>query len=130
MELRQHRYRPLVLCLLCFICILTLGGCISSASQPFRLLSTGDLTYPEDAKQAQITGKVTVSYDIQIDGSVTNVSVIQAEPPGVFDSEALRYVRTWMFVPAMKNGVPQVSENVESEISFKLHELMEAPPDY
>lgn len=111
-------------------CVVVLGGCVSSSYRPFQILSTGDLVYPEEAKKARITGTVTVRYDIQVDGTVTNVSVVSAEPPGVFDSEAVRYVRTWVYLPARKDGTPQVTENVESDITFKLAELMDDPPNY
>lgn len=105
-------------------------GCVSSSYQPFALISWDDLVYPEDAKRSQITGSVTVSYDIQIDGTVANVSVVESEPPDVFDAEALRYVRSWVFRPAKKDGAFVVTENVESEITFKLADQMEDPPDY
>ena len=86
--------------------------------------------YPEDAKKSKVTGTVTVRYDIQADGTVTNVSVVQSEPPEVFDEEALRYVRSWVFRPAKKDGIFVSTENVESEITFKLADQMEDPPDY
>ncbi|MXZ44401.1 MAG: energy transducer TonB [Gammaproteobacteria bacterium] len=105
-------------------------GCVSTSYQPFALISWDDLVYPEEAKRSKITGSVTVQYDIQIDGTVANVSVVEAEPPDVFDAEALRYVRSWVFRPAKKAGAFVVTENVESEITFKLADQMEDPPDY
>lgn len=123
-------YRQKLYWLLCMSCVVVLGGCVSSSYRPFQILSTGDLVYPEEAKKARITGTVTVRYDIQVDGTVTNVSVVSAEPPGVFDSEAVRYVRTWVYLPARTDGTPQVTENVESDITFKLAELMDDPPNY
>ena len=126
----QVIYKQLLCWLLCMSCAVALGGCVSSSYRPFQILSTGDLVYPEKAKKARITGTVTVRYDIQVDGTVTNVSVVTAEPPGVFDSAAVRYVRTWVYIPARKDGTPQVTKNVESDITFKLAELMDDPPNY
>ena len=111
-------------------CAIAMMGCVSSYYQPFRFISSGDLVYPEEARKAQVSGKVTVKYDIQVDGTVSNVSVVKADPPDVFDTEAVRYVQTWVFRPAHKNGTPQVTENVESDVTFKLAALMEDPPDY
>ena len=129
--LPAHRLSQQVLCYTLYLsCTLFLWGCVSTSSQPFVLLSSGDLTYPEDAKQAQITGTVTIKYDIQADGTVANVSVVNADPPGVFDTEAVRFVHTWVFLPARRDKIPQVTENVESEIRFELSELMDDPPDY
>lgn len=108
----------------------SLLGCASTSYQPFKLISSDDIEYPEEAKKSKITGTVTVQYDIQTDGSVTNVSVVSADPPDIFDEEAVRYVSSWVFRPAMMNKVPQVTENVESKVTFKLADVMENPPDY
>lgn len=129
-ERAQVTYEQMLRWFLCLFCVVVIGGCVSSSYRPFQILSTGDLVYPEEAKKAGITGKVTVRYDIQVDGTVTNVAVVAAEPPGIFDSEAVRYVRTWVYIPASKDGTPQVTENVESDITFKLAELMDDPPNY
>lgn len=127
----KHRQILLSCCLvICFTCTFALLGCVSSSNQPFSLISWDDLVYPEEAKISKVTGTVTVRYDIQVDGTVTNVSVVQSEPPEVFDEEALRYVRSWVFRPAKKNGIFVRTENVESEITFKLADQMEDPPDY
>lgn len=117
----------LVLCLACSVALL---GCVSSLNQPFALISWDDLVYPEEAKQSKVTGTVTVRYDIQVDGSVTNVSVVQSDPPETFDAAALSHVRSWVFRPAKKDGTAVPTENVESEITFKLADQMDDPPDY
>ena len=129
-RLEQRRCLIVLGFALCISWTFAMMGCVSSYYQPFTLISFGDLVYPEKAKQAQVTGTVTVKYDIQVDGTVSNVSVVKAAPPDVFDAEAVRYVQTWVFRPAKKNGTPQVTENVESDITFKLSDLMDDPPDY
>ena len=127
----KHRQNLIVFCaVLTLTCTFALLGCASSSYQPFSLISWDDLVYPEEAKQSKVTGTVTVQYDIQVDGTVTNVSVIQSEPPEVFDAEALRHVRSWVFRPAKRDGTAVLTENVESEITFKLADQMEDPPDY
>ena len=132
MTVRQKhlQFLPSYGTVLCLVCALTLLGCVSSPNQPFSLISWKDLEYPEDAKQSKVTGTVTVRYDIHADGTVTNVSVVQSDPPEVFDAAALNHVRSWVFRPAKKNGIFVSTENVESEITFKLADQMEDPPDY
>ncbi|MCY3540765.1 MAG: energy transducer TonB [Gammaproteobacteria bacterium] len=127
----KHRQILRIFCTaLCVTCAFALSGCISLSSQPFSLISWEDLVYPAEAKKSKVTGTVTVRYDIQVDGTVTNVSVVQSEPPEVFDAAALKHVRSWIFRPAKKDGVAVLTENVESEITFKLADQMEDPPDY
>lgn len=129
-RLKQRQVSIIFCTVLTLTCTFALLGCVSSAYQPFSLISWDDLVYPEEAKQSKVTGTVTVQYDIQVDGTVSNVSVIQSDPPDIFDAEALRYVRSWVFRPAKKDGIAVLTENVESEITFKLADQMEDPPDY
>lgn len=127
----KHRQILIVFCaVFTLTCTFALLGCASASYQPFSLISWDDLVYPEEAKQSKVTGTVTVQYDILVDGTVTNVSVIQSDPPEVFDAEALRHVRSWVFRPAKRDGTAVLTENVESEITFKLADQMEDPPDY
>ncbi len=120
--------------LYCCIVLAALGilqaSCISSSSKPFYLLSTGEMLYPQEAKDRLITGWVTVKYDILIDGSVDNVTTVDSQPEEIFDAEAIRFVKTWLFSPARFNGVPVQTNEVESTITFELDELNEQPSPY
>ena len=53
--------------------------------------------------------------------ALTNVRVIDSNPPGVFDDAAVAAVRGWRFHPAISNGKPVVKELV-SRVNFKLGE--------
>ncbi|MBS3780116.1 MAG: energy transducer TonB [Desulfovermiculus sp.] len=52
-------------------------------------------------------------------GRVSEFSVVQAEPEGVFKESALRAVRTWRFEPGEKDGKP-VNTWVQVPIRFDL----------
>ncbi len=95
-------------------------GCQPLVSQPMTLVESGTLKYPPAAKEAGVMGYVVVSYDVLVDGNVANVEVVQAEPPGVFDEEAVRFVKTWLFRPAYEEGQPVELQGVESSITFEL----------
>ena len=49
--------------------------------------------YPRYAEDHQIEGRVRLSITIMPDGSVRDVRVVGANPPGVFDAEAVRAVQ-------------------------------------
>lgn len=65
-----------------------------------------DLEYPESALAAGVTGKVTLRLRIDRLGALRDVSVTEAQPPGVFEAAALKAARSLKFKPAIRNGVP------------------------
>ena len=64
-----------------------------------------DLEYPEGALAAGTSGKVTLRLMIDHLGALREASVLEAQPPGVFDEAALRAVRALKFRAAIRNGV-------------------------
>jgi protein TonB len=55
------------------------------------------------------TGYVLVSYNIQTNGKVSDVQVLESEPAGVFDDSARDAVRRWVYEPRKENGVAVAS---------------------
>ena len=55
--------------------------------------------FPAEALRAGTSGEVLVEITVGTDGSVTNARVVRADPPRVFDREALNAVRRWKFEP-------------------------------
>lgn len=54
-------------------------------------------TYPRAAERRKIEGAVTVSIDVDEKGKVVAVSVVNAEPAGIFDAAAMSAVERWKF---------------------------------
>lgn len=66
-----------------------------------------NLSYPTEAKQMGIEGKVYVKFMINKDGSIDAVNVVRGIGSGC-DAEAIRIVRNAKkFTPGMTNGQPQ-----------------------
>jgi len=61
--------------------------------------------YPAEADRQRISGKVRLQVKIEADGRVSDVEVVSADPPGVFDEAAVKAFRTAHFAPAEKNGL-------------------------
>ena len=76
-------------------------------------------TYPRRAKQAGIEGYVTMVVTIRPDGTVSNASVMEAEPPRLFDEAALAAMRRWKFRPKIVDGTP-VAQRARQTIEFTL----------
>lgn len=76
-------------------------------------------TYPRNAKTAKIEGYVTMAVTINPDGTVSDASVMESDPPRLFDEAALNAMRRWKFRPKIVDGAPQ-SQKAKQTIEFKL----------
>jgi periplasmic protein TonB len=76
--------------------------------------------YPSTALRNNQEGWVDLQYTVNPDGSVTNVSVVNAEPRHVFDSAAIDAIRHAKFSPAMRDGTATASQQ-QKRIEFKLN---------
>lgn len=61
--------------------------------------------YPREAAMNNQEGWVEVGFTITPTGVVSDAHVIDADPPRVFDKEALRAIRRWKFKPRYVDGV-------------------------
>ena len=64
-----------------------------------RPISTPGPDYPREAQRRRRAGSVEVEFTVDVDGSVSNARVVNADPPRVFDREALQAVNRWRFQP-------------------------------
>lgn len=71
--------------------------------------------YPADAARRGLEGFVEVEFVIAADGKVGAVNVLKAQPPRVFEREAVRAVKGWTFQPASEGET-----RVKRRIDFKL----------
>jgi protein TonB len=71
----------------------------AATAADLRAISTPAPRYPPDALRAGTSGEVQVEFTVAVDGSVSAARVVRADPPRVFDREALNAVRRWRFEP-------------------------------
>ncbi|MFN3545136.1 MAG: energy transducer TonB [Thiobacillus sp.] len=62
--------------------------------------------YPEAADRQQLSGRVRLQVKLEADGRVSDVEVVQADPPGVFEASAVEAFRAARFLPAQRGGRP------------------------
>lgn len=75
--------------------------------------------YPELARSQGMTGRVMLQLKIDAAGTVQDLEVLKAHPPGIFDQSALDAFRNAHFTPAQKEG-RAVNSLVEIEVRYEL----------
>jgi protein TonB len=75
--------------------------------------------YPREAVISGTQGWVKVEFTITEAGSVKNPQVIEAEPPRVFNREAIRAILKWKFKPRVVEGIA-VERRATQIIDFTL----------
>lgn len=53
--------------------------------------------YPAEAVDHQLSGSVLLKFDVNSDGSTSNISVITSKPQGVFESAAVKALTQWQY---------------------------------
>jgi protein TonB len=86
-------------------------------TQPKPLGSNRRPVMPAKARRKGTGGFVVVRMLIDKDGSVRETTIMQAQPPGLFEEKVLEVVPTWRFTPATYQGEPVVMR-VEQTIRF------------
>jgi periplasmic protein TonB len=95
------------------------AGPASSQTRDAIPISTIRPRYPATALRNSQEGWVDVQYTVNVDGSVSNISVVSAEPRHVFDSAAIDALRRAKFSPALRDGTAIASQQ-QKRIEFKL----------
>ena len=62
--------------------------------------------FPAEADRQRLSGKVRLQLKLEADGRISDIEVVSATPPGVFDASAIQAFREARFAPAQKNGRP------------------------
>lgn len=93
------------------------GGTADSSTVPLVRIEP---QYPRKAAMAGTEGWVLLKFDINEQGSVANVEVIDAQPRRTFDREARNALLKWKYKPRLVDGKPTVQVGNQVKIEFKL----------
>jgi protein TonB len=78
--------------------------------------------YPRRANERGIEGWVYLRFTITTAGTVRDPVVVDADPPGTFDSAAKRAVKKWKYKPKMVSGKPVEQSGIEVVMTFELEQ--------
>jgi protein TonB len=98
-----------------------LGGLFAAGDldAPLTVISRIPPVYPLHAKHRGIKGWVRVRFVVQEDGRVTDITIQESQPAGVFDASVVHSVAGWRFKPGTVAGTP-VKAWAETTIHFEL----------
>lgn len=76
--------------------------------------------YPRKAAMTETEGFVVLSFDITPLGTVTNISILQASPPQIFNTSAVQALQKWKYKPKIVNNKPALQKGLKVRLEFKL----------
>ena len=85
----------------------------------FQLIKKVDPVYPQRALRQRMEGWVELSFTVTVNGDVTGVEVVNAQPKREFDREAIRALQQWKFRPRIENG-KAVQASARQRLEFRL----------
>ena len=75
--------------------------------------------FPQAASVRGLTGWVDVQFTVKSDGTTGDVTIIGAEPVGIFEQSAMEAVRKWRYRPMTRNG-QAVDQRARLRVRFAL----------
>jgi TonB family protein len=92
----------------------------ADAGAPIQLKKIRDVgpVYPRSAFNHQLRGRVQVAYTVRTDGTTDDITILSADPPGVFEQAAIEAVRQWRYRPPQQPGGKPVPAKVIANIQF------------
>lgn len=104
-----------------FAAFLLLGASTAQADIKLEWVEKTIPVYPEELRKSAITGSVRVRFDVNADGSVSDIHVIQGSEPAFADA-ALQAVRQWRFKPWTVSNENPAKIEVVNELKFRLND--------
>jgi len=91
-----------------------------------RLVHRVAPVYPEIARKAGVEGRVILQIVVDEAGKVIEARPVVADPPGIFEQDAMTAVMQWRFEPALKDGNP-IKVRMGQLVEFRLHPVLRMP---
>ena len=79
--------------------------------------------YPVKAAENRIEGLVQLKFNVEADGSTSNIVVVHAQPEGVFEQEAIKALQRWRYAPVADSTA---NKGIHVQLNFALNYDSEA----
>ncbi len=86
---------------------------------PPRVVARIPPVYPYRARQREIEGHVRIRFLVSAEGQASQVQILEAEPPGLFEESVLQIIPSWRFSPGRIDGQP-VASWMATTVRFEL----------
>lgn len=93
---------------------------MAECDKNYQPMTKATPVYPARARDRYIEGYVVVEFTVTKQGKVEDVTVVSAEPKGVFDRAAIRAVQNYVFAPCTDQGRIFEITHVPLKFSFDL----------
>lgn len=87
--------------------------------QPLTAIARIPPVYPLRARRRGTEGWVKIGFEVDKQGNVDKLHIIESEPPGIFDKSVLQCVSKWRYKPGTVEGIA-VRARTETVIRFEL----------
>lgn len=84
--------------------------------------------YPAGAAENGSGGSVLAEYSVDPQGRVSDVRIVESEPPGLFDAAVLRSIQSWKFLPLDQEPPGVQRENIQVRLHFGVPGSSNPPP--
>jgi protein TonB len=92
---------------------------IAEIDGPLAPLAQAPPVYPLRAKRMGIEGWVKINFIVTEKGTVSQITIVEAQPKNTFEQSVIRSVSSWRFSPGTVGGIP-VKTRVKTTIKFEL----------
>jgi len=83
-----------------------------------RPIKTESPPFPRRLRRIANSGVVVLEFMVSEDGEPFDVSVVRAEPEGVFERHAVSTIKRWRYQPTVVAGMPVISGPIRQAIRF------------
>lgn len=80
------------------------GMDLAAVDEKPRIARQVEPEYPETARRCGVGGRVVARFLVTAEGHVSRVSIVSAQPPGIFDAAVRAALEKWKFRPARFKG--------------------------
>ncbi|MBC3766034.1 M56 family metallopeptidase [Neptunicella marina] len=76
--------------------------------------------YPPEAIEQKLNGSVVLRFDIEADGSTSNIEIVKSQPENTFDKNSVAALKQWIYKPRIVGGVAQKQSGLLVQLDYLL----------